>query len=183
MPINKIENKDELQPDDFEYNYNPELTRELDEYNDNFNRSTINEITLWKVNRYPYVSEDLITELNKIRNDTEYKEEHKVLLLRLLACKGIQLPMASTFLRFRNPVLFQIIDQRVYRLLTGNELFLPVYNSPTNRKKVCDIYFDYLNTLKAKCRELQIPFEKSDRILYNADKRINKDIKLKNYGG
>jgi thermostable 8-oxoguanine DNA glycosylase len=183
MPINKIENKDELHPDDFEYNYNADLTRELDENNGDFNRSIINTITLWKVNRYPYVSEDIIAELNKIRNDTEYREEHKILLLKLLACKGLQLPMASTFLRFRNPKLFQIIDQRVYRLLKGIELSLPIHNSPTNREIICDVYFDYLKTLKAKCRELQIPFEKSDRILYNADKRINKDIKLKNYGG
>jgi hypothetical protein len=91
--------------------------------------------------------------------------------------------MASTFLRFRNPRLFQIIDQRVYRLLTGTELSLPIYNSEKNKKKICEIYFDYLKTLKTKCNELEIPFEKSDRILYNADKRINKNIKLRNYGG
>ena len=183
MPIKKIENKRELLQEDFKYNYNPELTTALDENNEDFNRNTINIITLWKVNRYPYVSEDIITELNKIRNDTEYKEEHKTLLLRLLACKGLQLPMASTFLRFRNPRLFQIIDQRVYRLLTGSELSLPIHKSATNRKTICDIYFDYLRTLREKCNELEIPFEKSDRILYNADKRINKDIKLKNFGG
>jgi thermostable 8-oxoguanine DNA glycosylase len=183
MPINKIENKDELHPEDFKYNYNAELTKELDENNGDFNRGTINTITLWKVNRYPYVSEDIITDLNKIKDDTEYREEHEMLLMRLLNCKGLQLPMASTFLRFRNPRLFQIIDQRVYRLLKGSELSLPIYKSATNMKTICDIYFDYLEALKAKCNELEIPFEKSDRILYNADKRINKDVKLKNYGG
>ena len=50
MPINKIENKDELHPEDFKYNYNAELTKELDENNGDFNRGTINTITLWKVN-------------------------------------------------------------------------------------------------------------------------------------
>src|SRR4030042_6211881 len=178
MPIKKIENRRELLQEDFKYNYNPDLTTELDQNNEDFSRDTINIITLWKVNRYPYITEDIITALNKIRNDTEYKQEHKDLLLRLLDCKGIQLPMASTFLRFRNPHLFQIIDQRVYRLLTGNELSLPIYNSKKNKIKTCEIYFDYLKTPKTKCSELEIPFEKSDRILYRADKRINKDIKL-----
>ena len=60
---------------------------------------------------------------------------------------------------------------------------MPIHKSATNRKTICDIYFDYLRTLREKCNELEIPFEKSDRILYNADKRINKDIKLKNFGG
>jgi len=182
-PIKKIENRGELRQEDFKYDYNPDLTKELDETNEDFTQNTINKITLWKVNRYPYVTGDIIRALNKIRNDSEYKEEHKDLLLRLLDCKGLQLPMASTFLRFRNPRLFQIIDQHVYRLLTGNELALPIFNSKKNKEKICEIYFDYLKILKDKCNELEIPFEKSDRILYNADKRINKNVKLKNYGG
>lgn len=181
MPIKKIENKGDLHQEDFKYNYNPDLTKELDQNSEDFSQDTINIIALWKVNRYPYITEDIIRALNKIRDDTEYKQEHKYLLLRLLDCKGLQLPMASTFLRFRNPRLFQIIDQRVYRLLTGNELSLPVYNSANNKKKICELYFDYLKTLKTKCNELEIPFEKSDRILYNADKRINKKVKLKNF--
>lgn len=182
MPIKKIASKQELSPEDFQYNYNPELTQELDDNNEDFCRNTINLITLWKVNRYPYVSKEIINKLNKIKNDAEYSEEHNSLLLLLLSCKGLQLPMASTFLRFRNPQLFQIIDQRVYRLLTGHELCLPVYNSAENRKIICDTYFEYLKALKKKCIELEIPFEKSDRILYNADKRINKSMKLRNYG-
>lgn len=181
--IKKIENKRELLPEDFNYDYNPALTKLLDEHDADFNQNTINMIALWKVNRYPYISEDIITELNKIGKDTEYKIEHKMLLSRLLDCKGLQLPMASTFLRFRNPRLFQIIDQHVYRLITGNELSLPLYNSQENRKKISEIYFDYLKKLKTLCNQLEIPFERSDRILYNADRRINKGIKLRNYGG
>ena len=89
--------------------------------------------------------------------------------------------MASTFLRFKNPKLFQIIDQHVYRLLTGNELSLPLSNSQSNKEKICQCYFRYLEDLEKKCKEFEIPFEKADRILYKADKRINKDVKLKNY--
>lgn len=99
----------------------------------------------------------------------------------MLGCSGVQLPMASTFLRFRNPRLFQIIDQHVYRLLTGKELSLPLSNLHSNKEKICQFYFSYLEDLKRKCNELEIPFEKADRILYKADKRMNKGVKLKNY--
>ncbi len=181
--IRKIGTNDELCPEDFKYNYNPALTKALDGIKNDFDQEIINMIALWKVNRYPYIPEDVLAALNKIRNDTAIMEHHEELLLRLLDCKGLQLPMASTFLRFRNPSLFQIIDQHVYRLLTGSELSLPVFPSEKNKKSICETYFDYLRVLRSKCNDLGIPFEKADRILYNADKRINKDVKLRNYGG
>jgi thermostable 8-oxoguanine DNA glycosylase len=181
--IKKIETKDELYAEDFKYDYNPHLTKILDGIKDGFDQEIINMIVLWKVNRYPYIPEDVLAELNEIRNDTAIMKHHEELVLRLLDCKGIQLPMASTFLRFRNPSLFQIIDQHVYRLLTGTELSLPVYLSEKNKKSICETYFDYLKVLRTKCKDLGIPFEKADRILYNADKRINKGVKLRNYGG
>lgn len=181
--IKRIETKNELCPEDFTYDYNPHLTKALDSIKDDFDQGIINMIVLWKVNRYPYVPKDLLTVLNEIRNDLAIVKHHEELLSRLLDCKGLQLPMASTFLRFRNPRLFQIIDQHVYRLLTGNELSLPVFPSEKNKKFICETYFDYLRVLRTKCKVLNIPFEQADRILYNADKRINKGVKLKNYGG
>jgi thermostable 8-oxoguanine DNA glycosylase len=181
--IKRIESKDGLCPEDFKYDYNPDLTKALDSINDDFDQEIINMIALWKVNRYPYVPEDVMAALNEIRNDTEIKKHHEELLRRLLDCKGLQLPMASTFLRFRNPSLFQIIDQHVYRLLTGTELSLPVFPSQKNKNTICETYFNYLRILRAKCKELEIPFEDADRILYNADRRINKGVKLRNYGG
>jgi thermostable 8-oxoguanine DNA glycosylase len=181
--IKRIETKDELCTEDFKYDYNPDLTKVLDSIKDDFDQQIINMIALWKVNRYPYIPEDALAVLNEIRNDTEIMKHHEELLLRLLDCKGLQLPMASTLLRFRNPRLFQIIDQHVYRLLTGTELSLPVFPSEKNKKSICETYFDYLRVLRAKCKALDIPFEQADRILYNADKRINKGVKLKNYGG
>jgi thermostable 8-oxoguanine DNA glycosylase len=179
--IKKIDHKEELCKEDFEYDYNPDLSNELDNIRGDFDQNIINKITLWKLNRYPHLTDELIRRLNKISNNEEYKEEHKKLLVDLLGCSGVQLPMASTFLRFRNPKLFQIIDQHVYRLLTGNELSLPPSNSQSNKEKICQFYFKYLGDLGKKCKELEIPFEKADRILYKADKRINKDVKLKNY--
>ena len=126
----------------------------------------------------------MLRNLNAIKDDRKIENKHKELLFDLLGCHGLQLPMASTFLRFRNPNLFQIIDQRAYRILIGNKLKLPslATNSPRNKERTCKIYFEYLEELREKCEELQILFEKSDRILYKADKRINKDLKLKNYG-
>lgn len=182
-PIKRLATKDDLRPEDFEYNYNPDLTKALDGITGHFDQKVINIIALWKVNRYPYLPEDVMAALNQIRNDSEIKGHHEELVRRLLGCKGLQLPMASTFLRFRNPCLFQIIDQHVYRLLTGVELSLPVFPSEKNKKAICKIYFDYLRLLRSKCKELDIPFEKADRILYKADKRINKGVKLRNYGG
>ncbi len=181
VTIKKIENKTELHENDFKYDYNPDLTNELDNIKEDFNEDIINKIALWKLNRYPRLTDELIRRLNKIGDDGGHKEEHKKLLIELLGCSGVQLPMASTFLRFKNPKLFQIINQHVYRPLTGTELSLPLSNSERNREKICQFYFRYLEDLEKKCRELDIPFEKADRILYKADKRINKDVKLKNY--
>jgi len=171
-----------LKPDDFEYDFHTELTTELDAIHGTFDRNVVNTIALWKLSRYPYVKDEVIDKLNAIAEDEEYDPKHRELLSMLLDCTGVQLPMASTFLRFRNPSLFQIIDQHVYRLLTGEELILPACNSQKNKQRTCDLYFDYLSKLKSKCKELGIPFEKADRILYRADKRINKDVKLRNYG-
>jgi hypothetical protein len=42
------------------------------------------------------------------------------------------------------------------------------------------MYFQYLDGLKNKYFKLDIGFEESYRILYNADKKINKKNKLKN---
>jgi hypothetical protein len=44
-----------LNDDDFlnlEYNFQPELTSKLDEIDSDFTQEIINEIVLWKVNRY-----------------------------------------------------------------------------------------------------------------------------------
>lgn len=181
--IKTIQTMDELAPTDFESRYNPELTEHIDEISGDYDQGTINTIALWKVNRYPYLDKETINKLNSIAKDERLEEDHKEILCLLLSCKGVQLPMASTFLRFRNPLIFQIIDQRVYRLLTGHELKLPIGDTKSAREKTCALYFNYLELLRKKCIQLQIPFEQADRILYNADKRLNKGNKLRNYGG
>lgn len=45
----------ELSEDDFnnnKYKFQPELTKYLDQFDDDFDQDVINQIVLWKVNRY-----------------------------------------------------------------------------------------------------------------------------------
>ncbi len=90
--------------------------------------------------------------------------------------------MASTILRFKNRNIYQIIDQRVFRIIyIDKKLKLKAHPSEKNLNSQIDLYLQYLKDLTEICEKLKIPFEKSDRILYMADKRINKDIPLENY--
>ena len=97
------------------------------------------------------------------------------ILTKLLNTKGVQLAMASTILRFKNPNIYQIIDQRVFRFINGYNL--PVYFSSI--EKQIELYIDYLQKLKQVCTEKEIEFRLSDRIIYELDKFHNKEIKIK----
>lgn len=168
---------------DHEFTYQKGLTEKLDSDISDFDQHKLNEIVLWKVNRYAQFTDELIFDLNKIDPDTSIIDEDltRKILLQLLKTKGVQLAMASTILRFRNPEIYQIIDQRVFRILyPGQELKLSTSKSEANFKSQIDLYFKYINDLQEICQELGIPFRKSDRILFMADKRINKEYKLRN---
>jgi len=90
--------------------------------------------------------------------------------------------MASTILRYRNPNIYQIIDQRVYRVIYENQILeLNTYPSEKNLNFQIELYIKYLYDLSAICTDLKILFDKSDRILFMADKRINKKENLNNY--
>lgn len=160
------------------YKFQPVLTEKLDAHTGDFTEKTILEIVLWKVNRYPETSGKLVDAINDLRNN--YTEEKgKKLLNTLLDKKGFDLPMASTLLRFARPDKFQIIDQRVYRLITKNCKKLKL---PTLIEEKITLYYNYLERLKTVCDEYNIPFEKSDRILYLMDKSVNNNERLANYG-
>ena len=52
------------------FKYQVELTKKLDSLNSDFNQEILNEIILWKVNRYAKFDEKTLNLLNKInRND------------------------------------------------------------------------------------------------------------------
>lgn len=159
-----------------EKKYQPELTEELDVHVGDFTEIHFLKIILWKLNRYPQYKDSLIVILNDLNNNYDEEKLKKVLEM-LLDIKGIDLPMASTILRFLIPDKCQIIDQRAYRILYGEELKL----STVKEKKV-NTYIEYLKKLDEKCIEFNIDFKEADRVLYYMDKKINKSIPLKKYG-
>ena len=140
-----------------------------------FNQSVINQIVLWKVNRYAEIGKSTMHLLNKLdRNKRTLDVEFtKQILQRLLAIKGIGLPMASTILRFKNHNVYQIIDQRAYRIINEQPLKIPF-----NVDAQIELYLDYLSQLKKVCKAKGIRFCMADRILYLADKDINRKVSI-----
>ena len=176
LTINDIElTQDNL--DNNNYTFQPELTKELDDLNGIFNQNTINQIILWKVNRYSIFNDETLNKLNQIKKSETQLDLNitKEILYSLLSIKGVQLAMASTILRFKNPNIYQIIDQRVFRFIYGVEL--PSYFSSI--EKQTDLYLNYLEKLKCVCKDKNINFSISDRIIYELDKQYNKKIKIK----
>lgn len=167
--------KQQLSNDD--YKFQPELTSILDEIDQDFDQNIINQIVLWKVNRYSQLDESTLLLLNRInRHDLIINIDHTEEILRhLLSTKGIQLAMASTILRFKNPNVYQIIDQRVYRFIYGE--IMPKYFSSIDIQ--ITLYMEYLEKLREVCKHKQIDFVLADRILYDLDKKYNKDEKIK----
>lgn len=174
--------------DTFEYNpeeftYQQWLTTELERKGlQQINQDTINEIVLWKVNRYVRLDAETLDMLNAIDPEETRLEDvpaHAV-LRKLLTTDGVRLPMASTILRFRNPKLFQIIDQRAYRVVYGEEL-PAIYTSKGYGKSVderIEFYLDYLKRLRVVAVEKDWKFEDMDRILYLMDKKHNNNIRI-----
>lgn len=161
------------------YDYQKKLTDELDQLKPaHVDFETIFKIVLWKVNRFPYINEDQIKKLKKVSNFTEHKQA-EALIKELLMIEGIALPMASTILRFINPNVFQIIDERAYRVLFPDQK-----KYPSKPQKITDgylnnsiaIYFAYLDKLHEICDEKLLPFKFADRILYELDKELGHTI-------
>jgi hypothetical protein len=144
-----------------------------------FDQQIVNEIVLWKVNRYVNVANaDWMGDFNKLKFIDELDGNQtfvKSILSNMLKTQGIMLPMASTMLRFRNPNVFQIFDEGTFRVIYGDDL---------RRKKIMDanddnsidLYFEYLVILKKTCAEKGIVFSDADRILYQFDIVENKEI-------
>lgn len=161
-----------------DFKYQKDLTKELDKLNSDFNQEIINEIVLWKINRYAKIENKAFDLLNKInKSDTKIDIElTKDILKELLNTSGIRLAMASTILRFKNPKIYQIIDQRVYRYISMHQEEL---NEGTVIENKIDLYLIYLSRLREVCTQYKIKFEESDRILYMMDKEHNKGNNLK----
>jgi thermostable 8-oxoguanine DNA glycosylase len=155
-----------------QYKYQPELTKKLDDLDAvNVTPELLNEIVLWKVNRYVSLGEDQLRRIDAVRKlePGEHRQAHPI-LTEFLAAHGVDLPMASTFLRFRNPSVFQIIDRHAYRALYGRDYRM--YTQTSAQRKI-EVYFAYLDDLRAFCGQKALKFETVDRVLYVFDKKTN----------
>lgn len=154
------------------YEYQPALTERLDNIgNLDFTQRLIDEIVLWKVNRYVAANEELLSKLNRIGalSTGEHRQGGEA-LNSLLQTHGVDLAMASAILRFRNPRVFQVIDQHAYRAIYGRGY--PLYASTPASRKIA-VYFDYLDKLIELCSTRGLEFRTVDRLLYVFDKEIN----------
>jgi hypothetical protein len=154
------------------FTYQPKLTAKLDTLpNAPFSQEIINEIVLWKVNRYARLPDDVRNTLHKLRKlDPKSHRPGEQVLRQLLECSGVDLPMASTILRFQNANVFQIIDRHAYRAVFG--VAYPLY-AASNPKAKISTYFKYLDALHGLAQSSQAPFCDLDRILYIFDKEQN----------
>jgi len=155
-----------------DYRYQRELTVHLDGLGSQpFAQDVINEIVLWKLNRYAKLSPSALEALNSV-TDTQPKAHRtaKAALATLLGEPGVDLAMASTFLRFRNTKAFQIIDRHAYRAVYGEDY--PLYSSSSDDAKI-DLYFRYLDRLFAFADSKKVDFKILDRVLYVFDKQVN----------
>ena len=160
-----------------EYNYQPGLTPKLDTIGSvPFTQETINEIVLWKTNRYARLSSELLHSLDDFTSlQMGEHRQGEAALASLLETRGVDLPMASTILRFRNPRVFQIIDQRAYRAIYGQKY--PLNSNSALHRKV-SVYFDYLDELVKFCIDSETSFETVDRLLYQFDTQLNGKLKM-----
>ena len=187
MKIKTIDDLSESKKSEYKkevFDYQKELTKKLDKTKTQFNQELLNEIVLWKVNRYALFNSTLINEINTISSwKVLNKEKTREILTSLLKTKGVQLAMASTILRFRNPNIFQIIDQRAYRVINKNETLklsqIKDTSKATTIDKQINLYLRYIEQLRIISKDHRIPFNVLDRALYNIDKQINKSVKLK----
>jgi len=158
-----------------DYNYQNELTKYLDDLEQkNFDQSLMNEIVLWKLNRYVFSNKQILNEIDtliKLRKGQHRKS--KEILEKLIEIRGVDLPMASTILRFRNPDVFQIIDRHAYRAIYGVKY--PLYSSSSNPQKI-EVYFEYLDKLLDLSQNKGLDFRTLDRLLYEFDKQLNGEL-------
>src|SRR5229473_2765897 len=151
------------------YDYQPKLTSRLDNADDDFTQERINEIVLWKVNRFAELTPKVLDDINTLSKlEKGQHARARSALEDLLEERGVDLAMASTILRFRNPSVFQIIDRHAYRALYGR--LLPM--TTVTAKKI-DLYFRYLEDLRSLCEDKSLRFETADRVLYVFDKDRN----------
>jgi flavorubredoxin len=181
MSLKIIHDKDvKITGQEKEYKYQERVTEFLDEYDEFFDQDHINKIVLWKLNRYSNINQSVMNKINAIEISGNELDESltREILEELLTTKGFRLPMASTVLRFRNPEIYQILDQRVYRLIYGKPLRLSYSKGGIDEQ--IDLYLEYLRKLKQiSDASDDFDFKEADQVLYMLDKRVNEEFNLK----
>jgi thermostable 8-oxoguanine DNA glycosylase len=171
--MNKItDRRDDLSEFLKGYQYQPGLTKYLDGLDAQpFGQGIVNEIVLWEVNRYAPLGRAALEALNSVVDleSGSHRSTFNVIAALLLE-QGVDLPMASTFLRFRNPRVFQIIDRHAYRAISGNDY--PLYPGSKDGEKI-ELYLRYLDDLVDLARSKNLEFRTLDRLLYMFDKKTN----------
>jgi hypothetical protein len=162
------------------YNYQRDLTLKLDSLKpEELDIKTFYEIVLWKLNRFPSIQDELLDEIRSVGTiKPKNHRDAEPVMHKMLKSQGIALPMASSILRFMNPSAFQIIDDRVYRVINPGKAKYPAKPQKVNErylKTSTDIYFDYLDALHC-ISSAKLPFEMADRILYELDIKLGNKI-------
>lgn len=175
-----------------DYDYQLNLTESLLKEEPTFDQKWINKVVLWKVDRYAQIeNKDTFVLLKKLHAGRDWSNvDTDQILNLLLRVNGIGLPMASTILRFANPETFQIIDQRVFRILYSHPFpnrrrIVQIVLSEDEKKnqtaidKAIKQYKQYLIDLQVACISYGIEPSEADRILYMADIDQNPEVPLK----
>jgi len=132
---------------------------------------------LWKVNRYVSLGNDILLKIDNLKTLTiGMHRQAQTVLESLLRTRGVDLPMASTFFRFRNPEVFQIIDKHAYRAIYDRDY--PLYTTSPIKRKI-STYFEYLDKLIELCEKRNLEFQIIDRLLYVFDRQINGSLERK----
>ena len=157
----------------------PALTVQLDKYKGKeLTLDDINKITLWKIGRFPFMTPEALVDLNSLKDEKTLDVEKTTAVLKeLLNTTGIGLPMASTYLRFINPDVYQIIDVRAFRAAFDYERVANDYQNNTKSRQIT-IYIEYLEKLREIADNgyhgFSTEFCNLDRFLYNFDKQAAK---------
>jgi hypothetical protein len=152
-----------------DYRYQPELTPRLDLLDSQpFTQAVINEIVLWKVNRYAALSSEALEALNSVvRLQPGAHRSAREVIVGLLSQHGVDLPMASTLLRFRNPKHFRSLT--VTLIVCIRHRFAAQRFGTTQG----ELYLKYLDALVELARAKKVKFHELDRILYEFDRTKN----------
>ena len=172
----------QLQDAEREYSYGGDEAEEIyaQLQQNSMDQDILRKVALWKLGRILKVDQDIIDSLDKVKEwsrdnffSGKHKDEFSDTLVKLLGSTGVGLPMASTFLRFRNPEVFQIVDRRAYRAVFGEK-----YKEPPT-EKATNYYLNYLQKLiEVNSKFPEVEYSDLDKILYQWDIINNRGIKL-----